>query len=196
MAKVVQLKNKECYQLKITLEDVKPQIWRRFIVNSNTKLPDLHKIIQSVMGWTNSHLHHFIKDRKRYAEPDEESYMDDDIDYRKIKLNQVLSKEKQSFSYEYDFGDGWDHTIVLEKILKEHNQKYPTCVDGKRSCPPEDCGGSWGYENLLKTISNPKNEEYDEMMDWLGDEFDPEHFDLEEINWHLKEKDFGCITLF
>ena len=111
-------------------------------------------------------------------------------------MNQIFSEEKQSIKYEYDFGDGWEHKIILEKVLKNQVQKYPICLDGKRNCPPEDCSGPFGYEDLLKIISDPKSEEYDEMIEWLGDEFDPEYFDLEYINELLKEKDYGCITLY
>ena len=195
MTNVIHLKDYECYQLKITLNHIKPVIWRRFIVDSNIKLPDLHKVIQTVMGWTNSHLHQFVKDKKFYSEPEEDSHSKY-IDYRKIRLNQIVSNEKESFLYEYDFGDGWEHKIILEKILKNHKQKYPTCVDGKRNCPPEDCGGPFGYENLLDALTNSKHEDHKEMMEWIGGGFDTEYFDIEEINEMLKEKDYGCITSF
>lgn len=195
MTNVIHLKDFECYQLKITLNHIKPVIWRRFIVDSNIKLPDLHKIIQTVMGWTNSHLHQFAKDRKFYSEPEEDSYSKY-IDYRKIRLNQIVANEKESFSYEYDFGDGWEHEIVLEKILKNHKQKYPVCIDGKRNCPPEDCGGPFGYENLIDALADSRHEDHSEMMEWIGGGFDAEYFDIEEVNEMLKEKDYGCITLF
>ena len=183
------------YQLKISLNNIKPPIWRRVIVDSNITLPNLHKIIQTVMGWTNSHLHQFVKDDKYYSAPDKESFMEY-IDYRKIKLNQILTKEKQNFIYEYDFGDGWEHKIILEKILDTYNQKKPICIEGERNCPPEDCGGAFGYEDLLKIISDPNNDGYEEMNEWLGSEFDPEYFDLKVVNELLKKKDYGCITLY
>jgi len=194
MAKELQFQKHDWYQLKISLNNIKPPIWRRFVVESNIKLPDLHKVIQTIMGWTNSHLHQFIIDGKYYSEPDEDSFTEC-IDYRKIKLAQVLSSEKQTITYVYDFGDGWEHKLVLEEILQNHSQKSPACLAGKRSCPPEDCGGPYGYEDLLKVISDPKNEEYNEMIEWLGDDFDPEYIDIEEINEMLKERDYGCITL-
>ncbi len=193
MAKVVQLRKSDWYQLKITLNNIKPAIWRRFIVRSDIKLPDLHKVIQTVMGWSNSHLHQFIIDGKFYAEPDDESFTES-IDYRKIRLNQVLAGEKQAIKYEYDFGDGWEHQIVLEKVLNDNTQKHPVCLDGKRNCPPEDCGGPFGYDDLLKAFSDPENEEHEDIIDWLGEDFDPEYFDIEEINEMLQEKDYGCIT--
>ncbi len=194
MAKVIHLPKKDWYQLKISLNNIKPQIWRRFLIQSDIKLPDLHKAIQTVMGWTNSHLHQFIIDGKFYSEPNDESFTET-VDYRKIRLNKVLTEEKQTINYEYDFGDGWEHTIVLEKILTDSVQKYPVCLEGERSCPPEDCGGPHGYEDLLIIISNPEDEDYTEMIEWLGDGFDPEYFDKEDINDLLKEKDYGCITL-
>lgn len=194
MAKVLHLPKKDWYQLKISLNNIKPEVWRRFLIQSDIKLPDLHKAIQTVMGWTNSHLHQFIIDGKFYSEPDDESFAEI-IDYRKIRLYKVLTEEKQTINYEYDFGDGWEHTITLEKVLTDSVQKYPVCLEGKRSCPPEDCGGPYGYEDLLKIISNPEDEEYTEMIEWLGDGFDPEYFDKDDINDLLKERDYGCITL-
>ena len=106
MAKVLHLPKKDWYQLKISLNNIKPEVWRRFLIQSDIKLPDLHKAIQTVMGWTNSHLHQFIIDGKFYSEPDDESFAEI-IDYRKIRLYKVLTEEKQTINYEYDFGDGW-----------------------------------------------------------------------------------------
>ena len=101
------------------------------------------------------------------------------------------------FIYEYDFGDGWEHTIVLEKILpKKKNQYYPICVDGERICPPEDCGGSLGYEHLLEVIKDPEHEEFDELSTWLGNNFAPEEFDIKIVNELLKTKDYGVIDYF
>ena len=192
MGKLIKLKVNEVYQLKITLQETKPEIWRRFLVDSSIKLPDLSKVIQTVMGWTNSHLHQFVKDGKIYSEPDEQSYRES-VDYRKIRLNQFMTEEKQSVIYDYDFGDGWSHKIVLEKIISDKIQNYPECIGGKRACPPEDCGGPFGYGNLIEILSDPDNEEYDSMMDWLEGDYDPEFFDMEEVNEMLKEKDFGCV---
>ena len=196
MTNVKQLRSKHSYQLKITLNYTKPPVWRRFIVDSDIKLPDLHKVIQTVMGWYNSHLHQFLINEDYYSLPDDE-FESDSIDYRKVKLDRVITAPKQKFSYEYDFGDGWEHTIVLEKILpKEMQAKHPVCIDGKRNCPPEDCGGIPGYEDLCDIMQKPKSKNYREMIEWLGEVYDPEKFDLESINDMLKEKDFGCITLF
>jgi hypothetical protein len=196
MTTVKRIKSDNVFQLKITLNHIKPSIWRRVFVDSDIKLPDLHKILQTVMGLTNSHLHQFIIGNQYYSLPNDESFCKV-IDYRKVKLDSLFNTPKSKFIYEYDFGDGWEHSIVIEKILpREKNTYYPICIDGKRSCPPEDCGGTFGYENLIEIINNPEHEEYDEMMEWLGDYFDPEKFNIDEVNEFLREKNFGCIELF
>jgi hypothetical protein len=194
MAKRIQFQKNDWYQLKITLKNMKPAVWRRFVVPEDLLLPELHLVIQTVMGWYNSHLHQFKIDGEFYAEPDEYS-VDRCIDYKSIKLNQVITSEKQGFEYEYDFGDGWEHKIELEKILTQHSQQYPSCLAGKRACPPEDCGGPFGYVDLLKIISDNKHEEYEETMEWLGDGFDPDIFDIKEVNEMLQEDDYGCQTI-
>ena len=146
------------------------------------------------MGWTNSHLHQFVYEGLIYMEPDPMDELDSK-DYRKVSIAQLLKKGKDKILYEYDFGDGWMHEILLEKILKkEEYQIYPICVSGENACPPEDCGGIPGYRNLVEVISNPKHEEYQEWMEWLGGKFDPEAFDKEEINEMLTSEDFGVIT--
>jgi len=196
MATVKRIKSDNVFQLKITLNHIKPPIWRRVLVDSDIKLPDLHKIIQTVMGWTNSHLHQFIIGNQYYSLPSDESFYKV-VDYRRIKLDSLFNTPKSNFIYEYDFGDGWEHSIVIEKILpREKNTYYPICIDGKRSCPPEDCGGTFGYENLITIINNPEHEEYDELMEWLGDYFDPKEFNIDEVNEFLREKNFGCVELF
>ncbi len=146
------------------------------------------------MGWTNSHLHQFVHASDIYAP--EEFELEETKDSRKIKLYSILSKEKDRIKYEYDFGDGWLHDIILEKILPfDHTYQLPICNGGKRNCPPEDCGGIWGYKELLTIISNPKHKEYKETIEWLGGNYDPDYFDIKEINEMLKEDDFGCIWL-
>jgi hypothetical protein len=124
------------------------------------------------------------------AEPDE--YMEgESIDPNDILLHEVLKKPGDKVKYEYDFGDGWRHTIKLEKIIPlQLNKSYPTCIRGKRSCPPEDCGGIWGYENLKEIINNVKHPEHSEMLEWLGGEFDPEYFNIDEVNLFLNDLEF------
>ena len=173
------------YQIKLSIIGVKPPIWRTVLVASDLKLRAFHKVIQVVMGWTDSHLHQFIANNVFYGIPDDDFGMEIE-DEAKYKLSQLLKKEKDTLIYEYDFGDSWEHKILLEKILPfDSKAALPVCIKGKRACPPEDCGGIWGYEELLETISDPKHPEHESMLDWLGGEFDPEGFDLEQINMDL-----------
>lgn len=175
------------YQLKITLMDTQPKIWRRLLLASTDKLEGVHISFQIVMGWTNSHLHEFIHGHDRYGVPDEDFPMDvlDEADYR---LDQLLKKEKDKLNYVYDFGDGWEHEIILEKILPFDTETVlPTCVAGERACPPEDVGGIPGYEMFLEAISDSSHPEYAEMLEWIGYDFDPEHIDLAQTNDLLRE---------
>jgi len=175
------------YQLKITLEDSKPPIWRRVLVLDSIKLDELHELIQIVMGWENYHLHQFHCGGTFYSLPNDEFDDFDAKDETKYKLSQLLTAEKSSMRYEYDFGDGWLHKIVLEKILPfDSTVELPLCVTGKRACPPEDCGGVWGYESLLEILKDKKHPEHEDMLEWLGGDFDPEDFDLDEINAQLR----------
>jgi len=179
--------SKFIYQIKISLIGAKPPIWRTVLVSSNLGLASFHDVIQVVMGWTDSHLHQFIANKVFYGMPDDDFELEME-DENKYKLSQLLKKEKDTLIYEYDFGDSWEHKILLEKILPfESKTALPVCIKGKRACPPEDCGGIWGYEELLETISNPKHPDHDYMLEWLGGEFDPEEFDLEDINEDLAE---------
>ena len=175
------------YQLKVTLNYSSPPIWRRFQIASTDTLEDVHIALQIVMGWTNSHLHQFMKDRVCYGMPDEDfpSDMLDELDYR---LDQILKKEKDTLIYEYDFGDGWVHDVVLEKILPfKTDVELPVCLEGNRACPPEDIGGVPGYEMFLEAIADPSHPEHEDMLEWIGGEFDPERFDLAEVNNLLRE---------
>lgn len=175
------------YQLKITLRGSRPPIWRRLLIASSENLEDLHIALQIAMGWTNSHLHEFVNGRERYGIPDEDfpSDIHDEVDYR---LNQVFKKEKDKLNYVYDFGDGWEHEVVLEKILPfELGAVLPVCLKGKRACPPEDVGGVGGYTMFLEAIADPSHPEHEEMLEWVGGDFDAEHFDLAETNDLLRE---------
>lgn len=187
------------YQIQIALKGFKPKIWRRLLVPSDLLLSDFHKIIQITMGWTNSHLHQFIKNRTFYTVRMQDDDLWDEmgnVDYKKIKVSDLLKKEKEKIVYEYDFGDGWEHDIILEKILPiDRNTKYPICLTGKNNCPPEDCGGVWGYADMLEVLKDPEHEEYESYIEWLGEEFNPKYFDKEEVNKLLREKDYGCIEL-
>lgn len=174
------------YELKIQLEGAsKPPIWRKVLVKSDDSLAKLHCIIQAAMGWYNSHLHQFIVNGQYYEAPSD-FQESEGLDANGITLQQAFgNKEKATIKYEYDFGDGWLHKIILEKIHQiDAAITYPHLLGGKGACPPEDCGGVWGYEELKATLANPESEDYEEMLDWLdledGSEFDPNEFDIEE----------------
>jgi hypothetical protein len=176
-------KSSNIYQFKITLQDIKPKIWRRIQVPGNYTFWDLHVAIQNAMGWYDCHLHQFEIINPKIGERDligipEDGGFGDAIPGEKVKIAKYFLSPKDKASYEYDFGDGWEHEVVLEKILPAvMGTKYPQCIAGKRACPPEDCGGVWGYEALLQIIANPKHPEYQERMEWLREGFNPEKFD-------------------
>jgi hypothetical protein len=181
----------DIYQIKVTLKDSKPPIWRRIQVPGDVRLDTLHRILQVVMGWDDYHLHQFIVGGEYYGEPHPDYAMwgPEMRDESRVRLRQIAPREKSRFVYEYDFGDGWEHTLLVEKILPpEPGVDYPRCIKGKRACPPEDVGGIWGYDGFLETIANPDDPEHDVMLDWIGGEFDPERFDLDEINAELKNE--------
>jgi len=181
--------NKQIYQFKITLKNIKPPVWRRIQVPENYSFWDLHVAIQDAMGWTDSHLHAFGVTNPGTGLDEEigppgNSFSDNDQMAlpTKKKISGYFTPENNRAVYLYDFGDDWQHDILLEKILpREKDLKYPVCLAGKRHCPPEDCGGPFGYMDLLDIISNPDHEEYEETIEWLGDDFDPEHFNIKEV---------------
>jgi hypothetical protein len=178
------------YQIKVSLRGVKPQIWRRLLVASSASLDTLHDILQTAMGWSGGHLHQFVTpDGACYSALDPEYRDESSEDESRFCLNQLLRREKDWIVYEYDFGDGWEHKIVLEKILPfDGAATVPSCAGGKRACPPEDCGGVWGYGRLLEVIGDPAHSEHAEMLEWVDDGFDPERFDVERINAILAAK--------
>ena len=179
---------KAVYQLKVTLDHSKPPIWRRVLVPENITLYQLHEILQRVMGWMDCHLHMFTIGGQIYGDPADDEF--DELGTKnetRYRLNQLGLREKARFSYEYDFGDGWEHTLLVEKILPaEKGVHYPVCVTGKRACPPEDVGGIWGYEDFLIAIADPGHEEHDEYLQWIGSDFAPEAFDVEAVNEALR----------
>jgi hypothetical protein len=180
------------YQLKIELDGASPPIWRRVLVPGKTTLGHLHEIIQIVMSWENAHLHQFIVDKQFYSDPDFELNAFDDapgvLDEGKTSLMQVAPRTGKVLIYEYDFGDSWRHRIKVEKILEQEPsaEGAAKCIDGARACPPEDCGGLWGYEDLIEALKDPRHEEHESAGEWLGKEFDPEAFDMEKANRALR----------
>ena len=172
-------------QLKITLEGISPKIWRRFLVKDNITFQKLHDVIQIVMGWGNYHLYSFYIDKQRIGVPD--PHFDNDLlNAKKVKLKDKLSL-KQKFGYVYDFGDNWEHALIVEKILNDKDAAIvPICLEGERAGPPEDCGSYPGYYELIKIKKNKKHPEYKERIaEWLGEDFDFEKFNLNEINNEL-----------
>lgn len=169
------------YQLKITLMDVDRPVWRRFVVK-DVRLDELHAVIQVVMGWENGHLHMFDFGDRQYSSPHPGSDFEDD---EKVTLGTALGRRKV-FGYEYDFGDSWAHRVEVEKkTTAAAGEAYPRCLAGERACPPEDCGGAWGYEHFKKVMANPKHKEHADLTEWYGGPFDPEAFDLAAVNKEL-----------
>ena len=154
----------------------------------DVSLAKLHGILQIVMGWTDSHLHQFTIHDRDYGVPDRElDFGQQTLSERRVRLLEVVYGEKDRFVYEYDFGDSWTHQILVEKIIaKEEGKRYPVCVAGKRACPPEDCGGIWGYENFLAVIKDAGHPEHEEMIEWIGGVFNAEAFSLDEVNQRLR----------
>ena len=179
------------YHIQITLQDVSPKIWREVVVSSDMTLDLLHLVLQIAMGWLDCHLHAFIKDKKFYSIPDDEDFDDygrKDLDSSQYAISDLLSKQEDFIEYMYDMGDGWEHKIKLKKIVDE-SPEHPFCIGGARACPPEDVGGSIGYENFLAALNDPEHDMHEEYIEWVGGEFDPEAFDLEEINDALEDFD-------
>jgi hypothetical protein len=193
---------KEVYQFKISLKNISPPIWRRIQVPENYSFWDLHVAIQNAMGWLDCHLHEFTTIEKDYKKiqrigvPDIEMDDFEVLPSWKEKINNWFSLDNnKAINYTYDFGDNWEHRVELEKILKrKEGVDYPICITGKRACPPEDCGGVWGYENTINILKNPKKPEYKETLEWLGGDFFPEKFDCSEVFFEdpderIKERD-------
>jgi len=205
---VAQRVQPEIYELKITLLGSKPPIWRRIAVPSDMRLSNLHDVIQIVMGWGNYHLHQFVVPNTRpkpmreelaslgwqaryeklimhrdrcWSDPRME--VEGAEDESKMKLCEMAPAVKNKFIYEYDFGDGWDHEIKVVKVGPPvEGANYPVCLAGELACPPEDCGGVWGYYEMLDVLKDPQHEGYEELAEWLEDDFDPELFDIEKVN--------------
>jgi hypothetical protein len=177
----------DVFDLKVTLLDTKPPIWRRVLVDGRSTLDHLHDVIQAAFGWWNCHLHEFEIGHTRYAVPDpDEDWGEPPRDERRTRLDAVAG-EGSSFRYAYDFGDGWDHRVVVEKVLSSDTAtRAPACIDGRRACPPEDCGGTWGYRELLEILADPAHPEHDKRREWLGRPFDPEAFELSEFEDNLR----------
>ena len=183
---------RDIYQLKVTLLGTKPPIWRRLLVYSDTTLAQLHDVLQTVMGWDDSHMHEFRAGQRRFGQPepaDPFMRMPRVESERTARLRTVLGNAGAKMVYAYDFGDSWEHNIVLEKLLPAGpNTPCPICIDGRLACPPEDCGGIPGYYGLLEAINNPDDASYEEMRDWIDENFDPNAFSIDEVNRRLSPR--------
>lgn len=179
------------FRLKVALDFIKPMIWRRIELPDCT-LEDLHLVIQAAMPWWNYHLWSFTVGKHRFGPEMEDTGFgfDDDGDEpaRDMWLSTVAAAGVKQFRYTYDFGDGWEHKITLEKpVARDPKAKYPRCAAGERACPPEDCGGVPGYYRLLDILADRKHPEHKDMVEWLGRPYDPEGFDLDAANRELKK---------
>lgn len=184
-------------QFKVQLRDIKPAIWRRIEIPGSYTFWDLHVAIQDAMGWLDSHLHAFrIGDRRTGAEveigiPDPDGFEGDPerLPGWRVPVMEYLAEAGDRAQYDYDFGDGWEHDLLLEELTpRQAKTKYPRCLAGSRACPPEDCGGPGGYAQLLETLANPSDPEHESMLEWLGGPFDPEAFDPHEVRFDNPKK--------
>lgn len=176
------------YQLRLTLDGIAPAIVRRIQVHEDTTLPQLHRYIQAVMNWECYHLHEFVINGRIYAEPDPDDALDERkvADERRIRLSKVLKHVGTAFEYRYDFGDGWEHDLLLEAILMpEDGATYPRCIAAIRNAPPEDAGGPRGYLDYIDALKDRLHERHRELRDWRG-RFDPEFCSLDLLNERLK----------
>jgi hypothetical protein len=192
--------NAPIYQLKIVLLGSGPPVWRRLHVPGDATLDWLHAVLQVAIGWTNSHLHQFMVGEDRYSDTRHnfaEYEGDPEIrEARKFTLRQIAPREQDAFGYEYDFGDSWEHEITVEKILPPDAAAATTavCLDGACACPPEDCGGVWGYTNLLKILKDRKHPEHKTMKRWVGRSFVAAAFDVGKTNLWLQKLKWPRVT--
>jgi len=173
-------KAEQVIALKVTLRGIRPPIWRRLEVPSRLSLRGLHGAIQAAMGWQGGHLYQFEIAGHSYGDP---ANTDDVADDSRLTVGGVMTSGVKRFTYRYDFGDDWEHEIVVErKGPAVDGRRYPVCIAGKRNCPPEDCGGVWGYGDILAALAGPSSSAAEELLEWVGQDFDPEAFSLEIVN--------------
>jgi hypothetical protein len=179
------------YQFKITLRGIRPPIWRRILVK-DCSLDKLHEHIQTAMGWTNSHLHHFLIGGIRYGDPELlcRGWADEDVpaDSTMTKISTIVPEtgKRLRFEYEYDFGDDWIHDIVFEGCLRApRGARYPLCLEGAQACPPEDVGGTSGYEEYLEALADPQHQGHESFLEWRGP-FDPKEFDADKVTKRMR----------
>lgn len=216
---MARLKRDHMLQLKVTLRNIKPSVWRRILVPSSYTFWDLHVAIQDAMGWQDTHLHEFDLEptwssqpvsigvpsdegdapgtdslRSDPAQPGhapalashdlEPASLPERLASWDVPLVRFVTLEQRKLSYSYDFGDGWEHNVLLEKVLPfVRGTALPQCTAGRRACPPEDCGGPPGYQSLLAALADPKDEEHEELLEWVGGGYDPAAFDPAEVTF-------------
>lgn len=173
-------KAQPCHTLLVSRNNVEPTVWRRIVMPSSYTLARLHEVIQGAMGWTNSHLYLFSDGQRRYGAPDPDWSELELSDAAKVRLRTVLADVGSTVTYEYDFDDGWEHTVLVEQV--EPAQGAPLVLAGANACPPEDVGGPTGYADFLSAMANPADPEHSRMMLWAGAPFDPAAFDLGRAN--------------
>lgn len=171
-------------QIKVTLRHIRPPVWRRIVVDADATLANLHSILQTAFGWEDYHLHMFTAGGMNYGIPSPDDWAPV-RDERKVTLKQVLREPKDGLMYEYDFGDSWEHSVVLEKVLSSPEGPTPYCSGGRRACPPEDCGGPSGYAMFLDAITDAEHPEHLDYLQWVGGSFDAEACNPEEISAEL-----------
>lgn len=178
------------HQLKVTLRDIRPPVWRRIQLPSAATLAQLHEVIQISFGWYDTHMHQFEAGGVCYGRPDPADCFDV-ADEERMTLRRLAPKPGGSFEYQYDFGDCWEHRVLVEKILDvSPGLRQAVCIGGRRACPPEDCGGWWGYQEFRHAISDPGHPEHEELLGWVGGEFDPEEFSAAAVT-----KDLGQLPV-
>ena len=173
------------FELKVVLRDTQPPIWRQIHVSSTTTLAKLHRVLQVTMGWTDSHLHEFDYHGAKYGVPDPE-YDAPVVNERSVRLDALLHLPNEVLTYLYDFGDSWEHSVILERISQPvPGRRYPLCVAGDLRCPPEDCGSTPGYYGLLEALADRRHEQHEELLTWVGGRFDPAEFSPELVTRQL-----------
>lgn len=179
---MVRLSEVPALRLKLTLVDVEPPVWRELVVPGGWHLGKVHEVIQVAMGWENAHLHEFAVGELRWGEPDPLGFGDGPEVRREVtaRLHEVLPEVGDVLSYTYDFGDGWCHELTVMELLAP--ARTATCLDGGGACPPEDCGGPWGYADLLAILADPTHPEHTDRLEWAGEALDPTRFDVARVD--------------
>jgi hypothetical protein len=178
---------KRFYLLRVQLLEIEPPIWRLFTVPADITLDRLHDVIQIVMGWSDSHLYEITIEEKRYMENPEPG--EDGAASGKYRLGELIKRKGEKFHYVYDFGDNWEHELVLEnsRFSSQDQDAELACLEGERACPPEDVGGAPGYLEFLKALNDPNHEDHQSYIEWSGGDYVPDSFDVDVVNWELMQ---------